>query len=467
MSDYVFDLDFEAELRAELRRSIVPPATPEYVRDAVERLAAPAIARGAGRRTFDTWPLGILWLRRAVAAAAAAAVIAAVLLWRSAQMALVPAFPSTYSPVPTPASSITPGTMLDVGVTADGGGFVYIEGDGLRVTTDRGVTWSEARRVPASDSVQDHVWDVTSLEFIDHQRGWMTGVTNGAGGSQVVVHRTIDGGRTWQTAPVASLRPDPSPSAAGSFVGAQDHFWDALHGRVVVERIVPNGAVANAGCQWYATDDGGVSWSGPSAGSCMGLSPTVRWTSPAIGYAVNLTPPSVSVTQDGGQTWITGSLPGQTPGRSITPELLVADGAGHLTLVAETSPGPVPELVFGSSDGGATWSMQPAMTLPAGFDTVDWVSASGPDRWVVVAENAATLVPPGTPPATAPTPQYGNRQLLETTDGGRTWSFIGNADFPGGGLYWWDDQHGMTAGGPSAAVFVTLDGGRTWLQVKF
>ena len=147
MSDNEFDRDFETELRAKLRQSIIPPATPEYVRDAVEGLAALAAAESGGRRTFGTRPLHSFWLRGAAATAvivaAIVALIAASVLWPSAQVA-------------TSGPTLTPGTILDLDVTADGGGFVYTEGDGLRVTADRGATWSEARQVPPGDSAQDH-----------------------------------------------------------------------------------------------------------------------------------------------------------------------------------------------------------------------------------------------------------------------------------------------------------------------
>ncbi len=457
MNDHDLGRDFEEEVRAGLRHSIVPPPTPEYLRDHVERLAAREIADPGYRGPFRSW-----WRRRSLlgglaATAALIAIIAATAFWRGAGWSAGPASSGSSGP------TFAPGPVLHMSVTADGGGFVYTDGDGLRVTTDRGVTWSEARQVPARDSAQDHLWDLTSLDFVDAQHGWITGVKNASQGSQVVVYRTRDGGRTWQSAPVTPLLPEPSP-AQGSFVAAEDHFWDALHGRVVVGRVVPNDGEM-AGCQWYATDDGGVTWSGPTSGPCIGLSPMVRWTTDAIGYFVPTdAPTSVSVTQDGGRTWRTAPLPGLSVG-TILPELLVVDGIGHLSLVTSVSPsdGPAPQLVFGSSDGGVTWSKEFDMTLPAGFDTVDSVSALGPQHWIVVVE-----VAPGPPMTGTPQAQYGYARFAETVDGGRTWSLMDGGGVQGaGGSLWWDDRRGMTAAGDPTKILVTDDGGRTWHQVPF
>lgn len=457
MTEHDLGRDFEADVRAELRRSLVPPPTPEHLRDHVERLSARETADPSYSRRFRS-----LWQRRSLlgglaATAALAAIIAATAFWRGAGWGASPASSGSSGP------TFAPGAILHVSLTADGGGFVYTDGDGLRVTADRGSTWSEARQVPASDSAQDHLWDVQTLDFVDAQHGWMTVVTNSSQGSQVVEYRTGDGGRSWQSAPVASMASDAS-AAKDSFVGAEQHFWDALHGRIVVGRVAPNGGEM-ASCQWYATDDGGVTWSGPMSGPCIGLSPIVRWTTDAIGYFVPTdAPTSVSVTQDGGRTWHTAPLPGLSVG-TILPELLVVDGVGHLSLVTSVSPsdGPTPQLVFGSSDGGATWSKEYDMTRPAGFDTVDSVSALGPQHWIAVVE-----VGPGPSTTDTPQPQYGYTRFAETLDGGRTWSLIDGGGMQGaGGSLWWDDRRGMTAAGDPTKIFVTDDGGLTWQQVPF
>jgi photosystem II stability/assembly factor-like uncharacterized protein len=464
MSNFDFDRELEAIVREELRRSIVPPATPDYIRDCVDDIAAAATA--APRHHLIPLPgAGAMKVRALAAAVVIGALIVAGLCWHGAQPA-----PATGTPGFSPVSTSSPGTVLHLSLTPDGAGFVYIDGDGLRVTTDRGASWSEARQIPASDSAQDHIWDAGSLDFVDAQHGWMIGVTNGAQGSQVTVYRTGDGGRTWQPALITSLPPDGSPTAdgspalAGSFVAGQDHFRDALHGWVVIGRVVNSGVVD---CQVYETGDGGLTWSGPTSSACIGLSPEVTWVTAALGYFV---PPwaqnSVSVTQDGGQSWSTQGMPGTWA--RVMPELLEGDESGHLTIVAteaEWRGGQPPYEVLDSTDGGASWSKAYDMTVPNGFDEV---SALGAEHWIATVDNANGCAPGGS--LCSP---YAARGLMETMDGGRTWSVA--SDSVPGAPYWWDTEHAVAVGDlqpcsdPNASscvsdrtVFVTVDGGATW-----
>jgi len=86
MNDFDFDRDLEDKVRAELRRSIVPPATPFYVSDRVERLATRALSgetpRGraglASRRGRLSGAVGL------AAALAIVAIIGVGLAWRVA-----------------------------------------------------------------------------------------------------------------------------------------------------------------------------------------------------------------------------------------------------------------------------------------------------------------------------------------------------------------------------------------------
>jgi hypothetical protein len=499
MSEREFDSRLEARVRAELRRAIVPPPTPDHVRDRIDRMAEEAIAApGSGSRRFLAgFPIGRaigrprgFRLNGLAAAAAIAAIVSVALFGWDALNWHPPIAAPTPSPTPGTSMPAGPGLTGVVSVTPDGAAFVWVQSDdALRVTTDRGVTWSESRRLPPSDNP---LYDMGSLDFVDADHGWTTRVIDDAQGSQLLVYRTQNGGRSWQAVAAGALPPDASePADAGSQVLSQDHFRDASHGQVVVARV-SNGQMT--ACRRYTTDDGGVSWSGPTGGPCIGVVPEPLWTNDGLGYAVlRDAPTSLSVTQDGGRTWRTGSLLGIPPSVSIIPELLVADGAGGLTLVTTVNsyrpapPAPYggsqPHLVYGSSDGGATWSREYEISTPSGFASIGWISSLGPQHWVaVVAANpvAPAPNPGGTGQTAEPGQQYDDNRLFETTDAGRTWSIVEGAGLKGaGGLYWWDAGHGLIMAAQqscsdagvscrsSSTVFVTDDAGRTWHQVPF
>jgi photosystem II stability/assembly factor-like uncharacterized protein len=464
MNDTDFDPVFEAEIRAELHRTIVPPCAPAHVREAVEGAAEQALKKAQGRRALGRRGLFTGWARLAAAVAivAVVALVAAILAWDRSRPAPLasPTATATPSATPNPGPTIAPGTGLHLSVTPDGGGFVYVEGDGLRATTDFGATWSEARQVPPGDSGQDHLWDVSTLQFIDSQHGWMTGVTNGSEGAHVTSYRTADGGRTWQATPVASLARDPS-AGRDSFVGAQHHFIDALHGWIVIDRITPNALQHNATCQRYSTADGGASWAGPAEGSCVGLFPSVRWVTNLVGYAVpDFDRSTVWVTTDAGSTWRSAHLPGVSPARTVSVDLMAVDETGRLTLMGSVAPWPAPHAVYASSDSGASWSQLCEFTGSPGPVSFNWAEVLDPERWLVSAEL-----------------DTGQDRLFQTEDSGRTWTAVEARGRPGsGGALWWNDRQGLTETrdptcGDSCEkpplLYATGDGGLSWRQVVF
>ncbi|HEU6439202.1 MAG TPA: hypothetical protein VFC12_02075, partial [Terriglobales bacterium] len=55
MNDFNSDRDLEADVRAELRRTILPPAAPQYLRDRVEEMSE-QLSTGPGRPpSFRLW----------------------------------------------------------------------------------------------------------------------------------------------------------------------------------------------------------------------------------------------------------------------------------------------------------------------------------------------------------------------------------------------------------------------------
>ncbi len=468
MNDNDLDRAFEADVSAELKRTIVPPPTPEYVRARVERLATQGVEEAGYQRSVPAWRRGVAGFGRLAAAVAIVALVAAGLVLRgTGPQPAGPVSTATPSTVPTP--SATPGPTFPPGPNGPRqqvGQFRWIEGltgyivvgdRELHMTTDGGITWSEARQLPASTDL--------GLTFVDARHGWTAWVNDDATQSHIVVYRTSDGGKTWQSSEVATLPLDPSLS-----LSVNSHFSDAGHGAVLVTRSGPitSGSlvfpVLKQDCRLYTSDDGGVSWSGAAAGPCLtGGGPS--WFNSSTAFVLASKSPSVAeITTDGGRSWRTGTLPGVPDNMWVQGSLLIQlDAPGKLRLVGRywpvsgNSTGELPMVVYESSDGGTTWVEEyrfSSHNVNAGL------TAFSADRWRALGGGDGNFA-----------------WLLETRDGGRTWSRVGTGEFLVGSMGWTDDQHGMLQGGISCtqgtacshygSVYVTNDGGLTWHQVPF
>jgi hypothetical protein len=481
MSDSDFDRELEEKVRAELRGSIVPPATPFYVRDRVERLATRALAEPPiGRFSVAPWRGRVSTVAGLAAALAIAAVVGVGLAWRSsspsnnlAHPLVAPTLPGT----PGPTFQAAPGGAASRGVTlfATAGGLtgvISVDGLGYQITHDGGVTWSAIVGPAATPTDSD-------FDFVDATHGFVSSVNVGTASSSVSVYRTADGARTWQAAAVTSL-----PNQDGWFVDAMSHFADASHGVVLVaygSSPTASTPAQSRGCLLFVTDDGGSDWKAAGDGPCIGAFIWPTWSTPQAGYMASTeSPSSVVVTSDGGRTWRTAALPGVGDGWRAVPQFLLADGPAQLRLVASMTPTtngqytPRPAEVYASSDGGATWTEQytvgtapDATTNISGFSGlhVYGLSRLGPDYWIGLQQASDAT----------------SDMLVRTLDAGRTWSLIPSTGFTtADAMGWWDARHGIlegmqwtcnasgdSCGADHPSVFLTNDGGRTWHQVPF
>ncbi len=338
----------------------------------------------------------------------------------------------------------------------------------LRMTLDGGLTWSEPRPLPHDDLRGSPV-------FIDGSTGYAVWAPQGASPLPVIVYLTHDGGRTWSPINVGTL-----PTKAGDTNSLTVHFSDPRRGIVLAGDYqaapVPSGH-AGAGlhkqaCAGWSTDDGGATWAPLASAPC---SDHDEWASPLVGIILPSSDggPGVSLTLDGGLTWRSGTLPGV--GVDDAPFDVVftiaPDGAPRYAYwvdrrsASASTPGPM--IVAETHDGGGTWQVAYQADLPDAVGRAS-VVALGPNYWL-----ASGVASGGTGTPSVP--------ILETADGGRTWTQVGTlGTIAGESRGWIDRLHGMASGQDNSGCalpsgtpchadgfFLSNDGGQTWHGVPF
>jgi len=485
MTDHGVDTDIgpeiERELRTELHGLAVPAAAPPQVHARVERLTVEALAgKGAPSWRQRLRPRAFLLAEIGAVVVLLAAGAGVIALRTTLAPALATPHPTlegtpgpTFPPPPSGPSTASTGAWIasDSGLDA----YVVLGSTGLRMTTDGGASWSETRTLPAPPDL--------GLEFFDAGTGYTMRAdevaTNGAvTGSRLVAYRTADGGRTWQPSGVGIV-----PRAADESLSAQIHYADPEHGVVLAtttyEPPRPTDPAASAAplelraCRLFTTDDAGASWSASPEVACVG--PLLAWETGLLGYALSACPSCpFAVTEDGGRTWTTSTLPGVSADVAYWPRLLLADGPGRLRLVGgyvrteggETLPRPL--VVLTSSDGGATWTEDHRSSAVDG-PSLNSIWSFDAEHWMALHEVSIEERP------------FQATQLIETWDAGRTWDVVDSSGFNSAGtMSWADRRHGMLQGvdmgdcsnpdagcGGSGTIFLTNDGGRTWHPVPF
>ncbi len=293
----------------------------------------------------------------------------------------------------------------------------------LLVTVDGGVTWSEPRDIPPASQVQ----------FVDANNGWAVGPgpwMGGAAEASASVSRTNDGGRTWleSQVPVGALPGNP----AGTYGSSNVHFRDALTGELFVvfgpasaldktaDASPPPQAPAPI-CRHFSTTDGGATWAERTPAPCLDQ---VTFVNPALGYGSDARSPSVlSVTQDGGRTWITGHLSSPVIPASTTEGNGTA-GSVNVRLLERRNDGSLRALVSwgktgivrteDSRDGGRTWTIsgKAGGFVPTGYQA----TTLGEGSWIATNEPGSSGAPTG---------------LWTSHDAGLTWSEIATTGLEG------------------------------------
>ena len=333
-------------------------------------------------------------------------------------------------------SDAGPGQVADARLVA--GGLGWARGpDGLFVTTDAGAAWGRwALPVPPQS--------LLGVALLGPDRALVAAND----GTAVRVLSTGDAGRTWDSVELGRVAAGP---AAGRF--AQD--GERVAGLLVERVSSSNFSLAD----WYATDDGGVTWArheAPAAGAVSTTGDGALWL--AGGPARNM----LFTSADGGASWTEVGLPPSIPAeRALEPPAPRPDGR---TILPVTVPGEgkASVLFLSTADRGRTWTEVGRAEVPAtvGRGVALPTSPGGSAGTLLVAApdgSRVLRVPLGGGVARQVTPRGLARGVVDV---GLTSEEVGWATVTTSSC-----AADKTACSSTTGLLVTRDGGLTWRPV--
>jgi photosystem II stability/assembly factor-like uncharacterized protein len=269
--------------------------------------------------------------------------------------------------------------------------------DDLRVTHDGGESWAvTAQPAPAPDRI-------VGAAFADPLHGWV--VTDRvpesglAGVLRVDVHRTDDGGATWETVELVSI-PSPGPDPLVAFPTISVLSADVVY--ILLQADEGTGTDVRL----FATVDSGRTWQA-RPGLPQPALRSMKFLDPLLGWIVRDNLNALLQTVDGGKSWVRQRLPAIPGLRAndlypVAGPTRVADG--RLVLFAPTAKDGGQGAFLVSDDDGASWK---------------FVNRGPPEGAAVAAflEDGTWIV-------------GGYRSLLVSQDSGTTWERL-NVSLPG------------------------------------
>ena len=403
--------------------------------------------------------------RRAVTLLAAAAILASLLIVGAIAVGTAllrePALtPPTHrataieSPGPSPSGepSLPPDTAFPIGretfsgldqvlLGPDSVGWVTTASGILR-SEDMGATWAR---------VQPPGWSSTSAtRLVDADTMYVT-----SDSMPMRIAATHDGGRTWVQATIA----DPSSAGSPTLSFQTPLKGFATFGDKRGERRL----------RVFATTDGGLTWTGPRAGKVPVIEASMGKIEGPSGGVLYLYSGKYDNkpfnndfvwSMDGGATWQTRSFPIGEGSRKNDQKFIqwisLTDGG---RIIMAISAGDEPPSIWESDDDGRSWRLLKALPSEIAGMAADFVS---PTEWVMYQEDGSAV--------------------RSTVDGGATWRTTTGTDpsirldkvsFASPDLGWAVEQcrdfgptdphcDGTTG---DTALFATTDGGRTWTRI--
>jgi photosystem II stability/assembly factor-like uncharacterized protein len=350
-------------------------------------------------------------------------------------------------------------------------------------TTDGGVHWRDV----SPPSLPNRQGDAPEF-YLDANHAWQ-GQTFA---DRVVIFGTADGGRTWQQgAPVPVKAADPTAITSQLYFVDDQHGWLQTGSSIaaLVPPSPPNFGDLSpdpAAQGLYRTVDGGLHWTlqstgpGAAATACF-FEGGMTFISAARGWILYGCPPGFGhsrpellVTSDAGATWRVQRVAtaSRCPCRIDAPEFFDQQ---HGFIEGSASDGT--PLLFGSTDGGATWSVR---TTPGeGLRGVQLSFADANAAWAIVQIAKKGPIYPS-PTCTSgyaysPSECYPSPQMYRTVDGGRTWALMQTDLFSPTGevnIVLFVDAHTgfavraiASTQNTQSVLLGTDDGGRTWKLV--
>ncbi len=282
----------------------------------------------------------------------------------------------------------------------------WLRGQGILHTADGGRSWTLQRsdRNPDANNALP-----LQMQFLDARQGWVLD-------DKSQLHRTTDGGQTWQ---IIEVRPrDPNAQ-----------YLTDLSRFLMVSPSVGFG-LNHSGDLFLRTGDGGLTWRTSLIREERSAFRELAFLDAKQGWVAGVFG-AVYTTRDGGQTWqplpkspVDG--PQQIQFLSANTGWLLDDGTFHL---------------FRTTDGGQSWQLCSAETP---VPKIQGFFFRTPVTGWAAAENGI---------------------LLRTTDGCLTWQRIQTpASVSLNAIHFVDDTTGWAVGYQDT-VLKTTDGGQTWVPV--
>ena len=261
----------------------------------------------------------------------------------------------------------------------------------LHRSGDGGLTWNESP-VPFGGG---------SMQFLDAKQGWMMAALGaGAGSMAVSVFQTADAGASWTQA----FTDDPTQAGANQGIPLGG-LKDGISATSMQAAWIGGVTYAPGTVYLYQTRDGGHSWEKSLVSAPAGYEQAeLETTGPTFltaetGYlpvhvsSQNGILLAVYVTHDGGESWV--QSPTYIPGGGVSD--FYSETAGFAW--NGTS-------FYASGDSAKTWTtVEPDVAFSAGFSGMDFVSSQ---VGFVLFDDGA-----------------GKRRVYKTVDGGATWNVLG------------------------------------------
>ena len=347
---------------------------------------------------------------------------------------------------------------------------------------------------PSPEPAFPFSFQVLDIAFIDPNQGWALGTFgNGFTRGQIAMRVTVDGGKTWQSAPAPEIEIPPGdlPLRHLRFANAKDGWafepgffsthdggktWgnENRQGKVIAIEPIGNSVwVVEQNCQKvepYQCQFALLIWNpaqqiwAPAPGKLPAgiqklfrVSATEAWLlSTEESYTPVYSRNRIFVTRDGGLTW---SEP--NPGITHTGcSHLAMDKGKQLWLFCGSGPATMMQIknIWLSRDEGKQWSkIADAIpdSLGGGLNNLPIIGFMW-DVAVVSKERAFIALI--------------HQSVIGTTDGGQTWNdvidfFDGNAIGGFRRVIFVDELHGWATPGQNL-IFRTRDGGATWEQIE-